>query len=833
MSVELIYKHQKKAYALMKEALRKNGRAAYVFPMGCGKSFLPLKYMEEFPDKKVLLVSPNIGIINQFKRYISTYLLNGKKSTRNELPNFRAITYQKIALAGTIENLKPDVIIFDEIHRMGAENWEPAIDKLISANPNAEIIGMSATPERTDKRNMAYEKFGDSVVYEMSLTEALNGSKENEVVLNGARYARVISALKSDLRQYREQIEQIEDEGKRSILLKKYSELSSIVSDSPDIADIMESAMKKKNGKYIVFCSNREEMFEKMKQVQAIFGKVNSNIRVDYIITKKNRDGKTQKENRLTLEEFEGRERGEALNLLFCVDMLNEGVHLEGVDGEVQFKPTESKIRYKQMVGRVLSSNKEAEETVIIDAVNNWIRQIDTYVELESAVSVGNRTKGESKRDNKNFLRLTDEELELVELLQEIQEGINYQINNTFDEIIRWLETHDGHLPRGNISKGHIYMRNDDLNEEEKYERMLYQRWSRSPEKKILDEYAGVPVSEFPKQLEEYVNKIYLLRSYGLGIKKPLTYDEIIKWLETHDGNMPRTQIYKNNKKARAEDMTEEENYEVNLSGRWRNAPEAKALRACIGIELNDLPEEYEMYREQISKLRGYGLGIKQKPIFEQIIEWLDNHDGEMPHGYNSENGRKLKAEELSDEKKAERNLYVKWSKSKERKALEACKGIAIEDLPDEYIMYREQISKLRSYGLGIGTFEEVINWLETHNGQTPRGMIARKGKRIKTSALTKEEQYERNLYYRMKRLPEFIAYKNSKGISIEDLPEDYVQYRDQIIKFREFEKLRASQKALQKMRTSVGKQVASNEGTRKELSGLVKEVEEMREKSN
>lgn len=317
MSVNLIYKHQKKAYALMKEALRKNGRAAYVFPMGCGKSFLPLKYMEEFPDKKVLLVSPNIGIINQFKRYISTYLLNGKKLTRNEFPNFRAITYQKIALAGTIENLKPDVIIFDEIHRMGAENWEPAIDKLISANPNAEIIGMSATPERTDKRNMAYEKFGDSVVYEMSLTEALNGFKENEVVLNGARYARVISALKSDLRQYREQIEQIEDEGKRSILLKKYSELSSIVSDSPDIADIMESAMKKKNGKYIVFCSNREEMFEKMKQVQAIFGKVNSNIRVDYIITKKNKDGKTQKENRLTLEEFEGRERGEALNLLF------------------------------------------------------------------------------------------------------------------------------------------------------------------------------------------------------------------------------------------------------------------------------------------------------------------------------------------------------------------------------------------------------------------------------------------------------------------------------------------------------------------------------------
>ena len=70
MPVNLIYRHQQRAYELMKKALEEKGRAAYVFPVGCGKSFPVLKYIEENPDKTVLYVSPNIEIINQIKKYI-------------------------------------------------------------------------------------------------------------------------------------------------------------------------------------------------------------------------------------------------------------------------------------------------------------------------------------------------------------------------------------------------------------------------------------------------------------------------------------------------------------------------------------------------------------------------------------------------------------------------------------------------------------------------------------------------------------------------------------------------------------------------------------------
>ena len=64
--------------------------------------------------------------------------------------------------------------------------------------------------------------------------------------------------------------------------------------------------------------------------------------------------------------------------------MLNEGVHIDGIDGVVLFDLTSSPILYKQRIGRALSSDKNAGEAVIIDVANNWLLQIDTYKETEN-----------------------------------------------------------------------------------------------------------------------------------------------------------------------------------------------------------------------------------------------------------------------------------------------------------------------------------------------------------------------------------------------------------------------------------------------------------------
>ena len=44
---------------------------------------------------------------------------------------------------------------------------------------------------------------------------------------------------------------------------------------------------------------------------------------------------------------------GDQLKLLFCIDMLNEGVHVEGISGVILFRPTISPIIYKQQIARL------------------------------------------------------------------------------------------------------------------------------------------------------------------------------------------------------------------------------------------------------------------------------------------------------------------------------------------------------------------------------------------------------------------------------------------------------------------------------------------------
>ena len=56
--------------------------------------------------------------------------------------------------------------------------------------------------------------------------------------------------------------------------------------------------------------------------------------------------------------------------MLFCIDALNEGIHVDDVAGVILLRPTVSPIIYKQQIGRALSANS-TKNPVIFDIVNN------------------------------------------------------------------------------------------------------------------------------------------------------------------------------------------------------------------------------------------------------------------------------------------------------------------------------------------------------------------------------------------------------------------------------------------------------------------------------
>ena len=118
-----------------------------------------------------------------------------------------------------------------------------------------------------------------------------------------------------------------------------------------------------KSGKYIVFCANKEHMDEMVSHVPEWFAGVNPDVAVyeaysdDPNTDKAFADFKTDTSNRL--------------KLLFCIDMLNEGVHVEGISGVILFRPTISPIIYKQQIGRTLTAGDNT-TPLILDVVNNF-----------------------------------------------------------------------------------------------------------------------------------------------------------------------------------------------------------------------------------------------------------------------------------------------------------------------------------------------------------------------------------------------------------------------------------------------------------------------------
>lgn len=617
MSVKLKYQHQQKTYELMKEKLEISEKTGYIYPTGCGSIFPVLKYIEENKTMNSLVIVPTNFIFNKYLNYIRKNITNGKKKIEEK--KITLITYKKLnLLLQKVQNLKPDIVIFDDAHKIEMDIWNSTIDKFMEKYPKTKYIAIAETLDRIDKNNMLYKKFGDNIVYEISLIEALSAKKEVEIPLRLPIYLSILSELSPMINAYKIRINKIEDIDKKETLIKKYDVLENIIRNSSKIQDIMLQGIEKKNGKYIIFCEDEEDLQEKMKNAQMIFGKINNKIYKDYILAKdKGSIGKTPAENRKTLENFEEKAKGKELNLLFCVDMPDEKINIENINGEVMFKKTESAKIYKQQIEKVIKLTEKDEKTIIIDAVNNWLRQIESFKEIENAIIEG-KAKKIGKYESFSFNGV---EIDFFEVLKEIKEETNYNYYNVYDEIIEWLDTHKLNIPRETIKLNEKELKTDEMTEEEIYEVNLYTRWCRSKEKKILDKYEGKLIKEVP---EEYREKIEKLREYGLGIKKDIYY-EIIKWLRTNSGKLPRAVIYGKEEKLKPTEMTEEEKYEIDLYKRWFNSKEKNILDETEGIPIEKVEEEY---REKIKKLRELGLTGNKKTYFLKIAkEKRDNSE--------------------------------------------------------------------------------------------------------------------------------------------------------------------------------------------------------------
>ena len=229
----------------------------------------------------------------------------------------------------------PDLIILDEAHHSLAATWR----KIITANPQARVIGLTATPIRLNGDGLG-DVF-ETLVMGPSVSELI----ETGNLVNYRYYAPEIKADLSNLRMHGG------DYGREELIARM--DRSEIIGDA--LEHYKQLAIDKRA---IIYCAG----IEHSKHVTKIFQ--NAGIMAAHI------DGETKEtERKQTIDAFR---RGE-IKVISNVDLISEGFDVPSMDAVIMLRPTASMGLYVQQAMRAMrpDSGRADKEALIIDHVGN------------------------------------------------------------------------------------------------------------------------------------------------------------------------------------------------------------------------------------------------------------------------------------------------------------------------------------------------------------------------------------------------------------------------------------------------------------------------------
>lgn len=410
-----LYSHNQKAYDLAVTMLKDTKKAAIVHPTGTGKSFIAFKLCEDHPDKTICWLSPSEYIF-------STQLENLYQATNGYKPNnIVFFTYAKLMGMSKeeIQAIHPDYIVLDEYHRAGATYWQKGVEQLLFTYSDIPVLGLSATNIRylDNQRDMAQELFDGNIASQMSLGEAIVRG-----ILSPPKYVLSMYYYQNTLEKYERRVKKTKSKVARDNAEKCLDELRRTLEKAEGLDVIFKKHMTDPHGKYIVFCSNKEHMDQMMKHTEW-FSKVDKEPHMYSVYSS---DPGADK----AFKDFKEDNDNNHLRLLYCIDALNEGIHVDDISGVILLRPTVSPIVYKQQIGRALSASKKT-NAVIFDIVLNIenIYSIDSIKEEMQVATSYYRSLGEADQIINEKFKVIDE----VRNCRELFEKLNDALTATWD----------------------------------------------------------------------------------------------------------------------------------------------------------------------------------------------------------------------------------------------------------------------------------------------------------------------------------------------------------------------------------------------------------------
>lgn len=328
------------------ENLRNKGekKALIIAATGSGKTYLSAFDVKKFEAKTILFLVHRENI-----------LIKAKQSFENILPEINSFglytgnkkEQDKNYLFSTIQTMSSnfldfsqdffEYIIIDEAHHVAS----PSYKKILDYFKPKFLLGLTATSNRMDG-NSIYEVFDENIALDIRLNEAL----EHNLIVPFHYYG----------------ISDIQSIDYENVDLTKIDLLAKLLSVNKRVDFIIDKMNFYSNSgnkrKILGFCVSKDHCNFMSEE----FNKKGINS-----ITLTSEDSISKREDSIKRLENEN----DSLEVIFTVDIFNEGIDIPSINMVLFLRPTNSPIVFVQQLGRGLRKYKNKEFLTVLDFIGN------------------------------------------------------------------------------------------------------------------------------------------------------------------------------------------------------------------------------------------------------------------------------------------------------------------------------------------------------------------------------------------------------------------------------------------------------------------------------
>ena len=315
-------------------------RALVVAAAGSGKTYLAAFDALNFNPKRLLYIVHEGSILQKsletFTDVFGNSVTYGVFSGTSKNLDADFVFATNISMCKSLELFSKhefDYIIIDECHHATAETYK----KIITYFEPEFLLGLTATPERMDNKDV-FGLFDKNIPYELRLRDAII----NDLVVPFKYYG-----IRDHLIDYG---------------LTKNEEYKMIAQlASEDHAGFISEQIKIHRGegklKALAFCRN-------VTHARMMCEAMSDQYKTAYLTGKNDIGERIRAYNDLQSDDAE-------LEILFTVDILNEGVDIPGVNMVLFLRPTESSTIFIQQLGRGLRKYNNKSYVTVLDFIGN------------------------------------------------------------------------------------------------------------------------------------------------------------------------------------------------------------------------------------------------------------------------------------------------------------------------------------------------------------------------------------------------------------------------------------------------------------------------------